>query len=549
MLGLVGTLDDASLYEGPDKAVFTIDEPRLHLIPPGVPAYERFPGWNRRWARRVTSHQVSVVPPRISPRPDGGYLKLCDIARACILSHAGGLREQAIRRFHVAGNIWVVVDDNPRLSVFSAPQVEKCRGQMPQSDPAPWPNIAGCLTALCPARSGSTLLCRQLETLFDVGQVGERLNFVKIKRRSPQAIVRAREDAWFGLKCAVRGLITAELSGFFEAYLDKAVFVRLARRDLVAQAVSHVKATQTGQWHAHRKPPGSPVYDAAKIADAVKVLAIGVEQMRQYAESTGRPHTLLLYEDISTLGLSAVKPLGERLGLPERVLNGEDALLRPIEKMGDAVNDEWKERFLREMSPSISRILEDYEAALDDGGPARWALAGGPKPKVLGEAVRRDRRLDAILARFPEETAAIARATIETLRASFPTATCHAIDEGREAGNRLTVRLGAERSAASAIFTIVVDGGAVRVYMEGEGFKDPAKLLSEDAGKTFLWVRSLTRLNRQSVSSMFDHAVRQASTPLPERGRGELVVSSRPARKTKPRREANKGRARKKTAS
>lgn len=40
----VGTLDDPSVYGGPDVAIFTMDKQAFHQIPDGIPAFERVPG-------------------------------------------------------------------------------------------------------------------------------------------------------------------------------------------------------------------------------------------------------------------------------------------------------------------------------------------------------------------------------------------------------------------------------------------------------------------------------------------------------------------------
>jgi len=40
----VGTLDDPSVFGGPQMAIFTIDKQSFHHLPEGVPAFERLPG-------------------------------------------------------------------------------------------------------------------------------------------------------------------------------------------------------------------------------------------------------------------------------------------------------------------------------------------------------------------------------------------------------------------------------------------------------------------------------------------------------------------------
>lgn len=40
----VGTLDDPTLFGGPDMAIYTVDKQAFHSIPDGLPEFERLPG-------------------------------------------------------------------------------------------------------------------------------------------------------------------------------------------------------------------------------------------------------------------------------------------------------------------------------------------------------------------------------------------------------------------------------------------------------------------------------------------------------------------------
>jgi hypothetical protein len=40
----VGTLDEPSVFEGPQMAIFTIDKQVFHQLPEGIPTFERLPG-------------------------------------------------------------------------------------------------------------------------------------------------------------------------------------------------------------------------------------------------------------------------------------------------------------------------------------------------------------------------------------------------------------------------------------------------------------------------------------------------------------------------
>lgn len=41
----VGTLDDPSVFKGPQIAIFTREEQAFHITPEGLPAFETFPGY------------------------------------------------------------------------------------------------------------------------------------------------------------------------------------------------------------------------------------------------------------------------------------------------------------------------------------------------------------------------------------------------------------------------------------------------------------------------------------------------------------------------
>lgn len=40
----VGTLDDPKQYTGPFMAIFTVDKQPFHMVPEGIPTFERLPG-------------------------------------------------------------------------------------------------------------------------------------------------------------------------------------------------------------------------------------------------------------------------------------------------------------------------------------------------------------------------------------------------------------------------------------------------------------------------------------------------------------------------
>lgn len=255
-----------------------------------------------------------------------------------------------------------------RLAVFTDAHVRKIVRKIGEVRVAPWPKIEGCLAVLFVSRAGSTYLARELECDFAIGRLRESLNPPLIRGRAAAHIVESRQDPWFSFKAGGNGVIAAELCGFFEAYLRETSFILLIRRDIVAQAVSRVKAKQTEQWHSTQPAKGIALYNAAKIAQGVKLIADGVERLRLYVERSKRPWRPLVYEDFAHGDFTSAVLACDALGVPRR---GADRAIppSPVERIGDAVNEEWGERFQREATPAIHDAIDRYLAQIDETAP------------------------------------------------------------------------------------------------------------------------------------------------------------------------------------
>ncbi len=209
------------------------------------------------------------------------------------------------------------------------------------------------------ARSGSTYLTRELEYTYDLGRMGETLNPAQVKNRPVAKIVAARKKQWFGFKAGVQGVVAGELYGFFDAYLEKTVFMRLVRRDIVAQAISFKKASQTGQWHAHNQAERVPEYDGASITKSIKKIVASAEHLRLYAERAGRPCRTVFYEDFAQGDFAGVLAAADALGVPRRPPEA-DAEHRPVERMSDQTNETWRARFTEEMNSRTRDMIDRY---------------------------------------------------------------------------------------------------------------------------------------------------------------------------------------------
>jgi len=247
-----------------------------------------------------------------------------------------------------------------RLSVFPHAQLKSLRETVGKVPYAPWPEINGCLAVLFTARSGSTFLISAIEKAFAVGRMGESLNPAMVKAQPAAKIVRRRAGEWFAFKAGVPGVVAGEICGFFSQYLPQTSFMRLVRRDIVAQAVSFAKAEQTERWHLEDQANRTAIYDRPSIAKAVNNIVRGAACLKDYAACTGRPSYLVAYEDFAEGDFGTVFAACDAIGVPRRQ-NEPESEGRAVEKMSDAVNDEWRSRFIAEMRPHTRERIEQYQ--------------------------------------------------------------------------------------------------------------------------------------------------------------------------------------------
>ena len=131
------------------------------------------------------------------------------------------------------------------------------------------------------------------------------------------------------------------------------LFIHLTRPDKLEQAVSYVKANQTGLWHMapdgteleRLSEPCEPVYDAAAIADSlVELTAADAAWQDWFSEQNIEPYKIN-YDELSADPLVVLTNLLERLGLDRTAATG----IEPgTAKLADTTSGEWVARFRAE---------------------------------------------------------------------------------------------------------------------------------------------------------------------------------------------------------
>jgi LPS sulfotransferase NodH len=253
--------------------------------------------------------------------------------------------------------------------------------------------LSGALSAyiLCATpRTGSTLLCRLLnsagagdpDSFFSrrfVPEWGEAWGLPPQDTLSPEAFAKAYLEAairagrggtaTFGLRLMrdsiddLDDLVDLVHPGLppgrarFEHAFGPLLYVHLSRRDKLDQAISLVKAEQTGLWHVapdgteleRLAPPKEPGYDFERLHREVQDLEAFDAGWNAWFEEQGiQPHRIA-YEELSADPAEELARLCAALGIaaPDR----RDA--KPaVAKLADDTSREWARRYSADLAAS-----------------------------------------------------------------------------------------------------------------------------------------------------------------------------------------------------
>lgn len=232
-------------------------------------------------------------------------------------------------------------------------------------------------------RTGSTLLCRALWDTALAGSPKEYLNPMQVRDwearlgpdRLTRALHRSMRGAWVGAAgrgrwsdARLRGYLRrvrlrrSTPNGWFglklhwhhhhrwfarparepEAFLGPIRWVWLTRRDHTAQAVSWVRALQTGRWASWQPPGGRARYAPRAIARALRWIEAGEAGWRAWFGARG----------ITPLALSYEALLQDWTGSLGRVFDALQLEAQPppqgLGQLADERSRAWIERFCAE---------------------------------------------------------------------------------------------------------------------------------------------------------------------------------------------------------
>lgn len=217
------------------------------------------------------------------------------------------------------------------------------------------------------SRSGSTYLCQLLASTGVLGRPIEFFNTEARKRthgiaypadlRAQLFVIRslgATDNGIYGVKLLYSHLrfFPAGFSPFER--LPDLHFVRLSRRDLLAQAISLARARQTGKWGILMPPKGNASYQPDQIRECLTELAEQAEYWDRTIARLGVNPVCFDYETVVQNPQAAVDRIAALMGLAGSRPIDPGRITASIQR--DLVNEEWRLRFLKETGDEFRHL-------------------------------------------------------------------------------------------------------------------------------------------------------------------------------------------------
>ncbi len=229
--------------------------------------------------------------------------------------------------------------------------------------------------AICSTqRSGSTYLC---QLLASTGVLGRPREFFNVPGRGARDFPDYPDDpvgqiamvvphgstpnGVYGLKVFAHQF-DAVAAANWPARLPRLHWIHFTRLDLLGQAISLLKAKQTGQWRSTNAARAAPCYVGEQIGHEMRGIASADARWRVFFARNGIAPLRLVYEDLVREPAACVRAVAQTLGLCGEVRIDETSI--DLRRQRDGESEAWHERFLAEhagLSP-LDRLDRDGEA-------------------------------------------------------------------------------------------------------------------------------------------------------------------------------------------
>jgi LPS sulfotransferase NodH len=223
------------------------------------------------------------------------------------------------------------------------------------------------------ARCGSTLLCSLLQNTGVMGVPHEYFHLAQHGKQLVQRLIdkdlsrnvtmdeylttvmryRTTPNGVFGIKGHYNQCQPHFKSGVISRCFGDMKYVFIRRRDMVAQAVSLVIASQTGKWTSHEEKQKDPSYNHETIEGAITVGVFHNYMWDLFFAENGIEACMVYYEDILERPNEEVQRVVDFVGVEAEVsVDVNDA---GLQREATQINLEWQERYRSELKIKPSR--------------------------------------------------------------------------------------------------------------------------------------------------------------------------------------------------
>ncbi len=218
---------------------------------------------------------------------------------------------------------------------------------------------------LATPRSGSTLLAVHLAKTGLLGLPLEYLNLdhlrfkgIKTERQVTEFLDelerrRTTPNGVFGVKLFSHFAkqIEEEMPLLFNHLFKSYHVIHVLRRDRVAQAISDVRARQTGRWFSDQEEAKEPEYSYQAIKSAVRRIRNNERWCRDTLEDLGINPVIVHYEDFVQNPSNILQAIKNRIA--GMVLEGAEVTKLPnLSIQRDEISEQWKLRFKADRAES-----------------------------------------------------------------------------------------------------------------------------------------------------------------------------------------------------
>jgi trehalose 2-sulfotransferase len=224
----------------------------------------------------------------------------------------------------------------------------------------------------CHGRSGSNLLCEALSETSALGHPREYFHSTAMRVEGadnypsdPELQINkvktqgATSNGVYGVKVFPSHLDSLNAFDWISP-LPNLTYIHLERIDLLGQAISLVKASQTWQWRSVQKAKWRPYYDELHIKTELVRIARAHARWRLFFARKQIEPLHLVYEDLVKNVDAAVHQIAGRMDV--KLVTKLEKPIRLMQKQSDIISEEWRERFLQNNENLVRLDALEYPA-------------------------------------------------------------------------------------------------------------------------------------------------------------------------------------------